>query len=117
MIGTLIGLINMLITLQNEPGQVGIGLAIALTTTFYGLALANMVFAPISEKIKERAENNLLMETMELDAVLMIYDKRNYVFARDKLAAYLNPNSRKKVASVAGKNIHVVKAGKTQTVA
>jgi len=117
MIGTLIGLINMLITLQNEPGQVGIGLAIALTTTFYGLALANIVFAPISEKIKERAENNLMMETMELEAVLMIYDKRNYVFARDKLAAYLNANSRKKVASVAGKNIHVVKPSKTQTVA
>ena len=117
MIGTLIGLINMLITLQSEPGQVGLGLAIALTTTFYGLALANMVFAPISEKIRERAENNLMMETMELEAVLMIYDKRNYVFARDKLAAYLNANSRKKVASVAGKNIHVVKPSKTQTVA
>ncbi len=114
MIGTLIGLINMLITLQNSPGQVGLGLAIALTTTFYGLALANMVFAPISQKIKERAENNLMMETMELESVLMIYDKRNYVFARDKLAAYLDATSRKKVTSVAGRNIHVVNSSKAQ---
>ena len=98
MIGTLIGLINMLITLQSQPGEVGMGLAIALTTTFYGLALANMVFAPIAEKIKERAENNLMLETMQVEAVLMLYEKRNFVYARDKLAAYLNAGNRKKLA-------------------
>jgi len=103
MIGTLIGLINMLITLQNQPGKVGIGLAIALTTTFYGLILANLVFAPISEKLKERAENNLLIETMQVEAVMMLYDKRNYIFARDKLAAYLSAGQRKRVQRVAGK--------------
>ncbi|MFQ5602992.1 MAG: motility protein A [bacterium] len=97
MIGTLIGLINMLITLQSQPAQVGMGLAIALTTTFYGLVLANIVFLPISEKIKERAENNLLIETMQLDMVLMLYEKRNYVYARDKLSAYLAAASRRKV--------------------
>ena len=101
-IGTLIGLINMLITLQSNPGDVGIGLAIALTTTFYGLALANMLFGPISEKIKERAENNLFIETMQMEAVLMLYDKRNYVYARDKLAAYLNAGSRKKLNDHSG---------------
>lgn len=103
MIGTLIGLINMLITLQSHPGNVGEGLAIALTTTFYGLILANMVFAPISEKLKERADNNLLVETMQLEAVMMMYENRNYVFARDKLAAYLNAANRRKVQKVAGR--------------
>jgi chemotaxis protein MotA len=102
MIGTLIGLINMLITLQSKPGDVGIGLAVALTTTFYGLALANMLFGPISEKIKERAENNLFIETMQMEAVMMLYDKRNYVYARDKLAAYLNAGSRKKLNDHSG---------------
>lgn len=97
MLGTVIGLIDMLITLQSKPGQVGLGLAVALTTTFYGLLLANIVFVPIAEKIRERSENNLLIETMQLETVLMMYDKRNYVYARDKLAAYLNANSRKKI--------------------
>jgi chemotaxis protein MotA len=105
MLGTLIGLINMLVTIQSQPGQVGIGLAIALTTTFYGLILANMVFSPISKKIKERAEHNLLLETMQLETVLMMYDKRNFVYVRDKLAAYLNASSRKKVSATAGQNI------------
>lgn len=117
MIGTLIGLINMLITLKTQPGHVGQGLAIALTTTFYGLALANMVFAPISEKIKERAENNLLIETMQLETVLMLYEKRNYVFARDKLAAYLNANSRKKVNAIAGNRTDLTKRSRFKKVA
>ncbi len=101
MVGTLIGLINMLITMQDQPQQVGHGLAIALTTTFYGLILANLLFAPISAKIKERADNNLLLETMQLEAVQMLYDKRNYVFVRDKLAAYLSARMRKKVSGAA----------------
>ncbi len=98
MIGTLIGLINMLMTLQEQPGQVGIGLAIALTTTFYGLILSNMVFAPIAAKIKERAEANLLHETLQVEAVLMMYDKQNYVYVRDKLAALLSPAERFKLS-------------------
>lgn len=110
MIGTLIGLINMLVTLQNEPGKVGLGMAIALTTTFYGLVLANIIFAPISEKIKERAENNLLLETMQLEALKMMYEKRNYVYARDKLSAYLNAGSRKKVHRQS--SVHALKRGK-----
>lgn len=100
MIGTLIGLINMLITLQSQPGEVGMGLAVALTTTFYGLILSNIIFAPISEKIKERAENNLLIETMQLESVMMMYENRNYIYARDKLSAYLNAGSRRKVTKL-----------------
>ncbi len=103
MIGTLIGLINMLLTLQSNPSDVGSGLAIALITTFYGLIMANMVFAPIGAKIEDRAETNLLFETIQMEAVLLLYDKKNYIFARDKLAAYLNAGSRKKLIKVAGK--------------
>ncbi len=104
MIGTLIGLINMLITLQTQPKHVGAGLAVALTTTFYGLILANLFFAPISAKIKERADNNLLLETLQIEAVLMLYEKRNYVFVRDKLAAYLNASKRSKLIQSAGQH-------------
>ncbi len=88
----------MLMTLQEQPGQVGIGLAIALTTTFYGLILSNMIFAPIAAKIKERAEANLLHETLQVEAVLMMYDKQNYVYVRDKLAALLSPAERFKLS-------------------
>ncbi|KAA3612651.1 MAG: hypothetical protein DWQ05_18550 [Calditrichaeota bacterium] len=111
MIGTLIGLINMLLTLQTNPSDVGSGLAIALITTFYGLILANMIFAPIGGKIAEQAETNLLCETLQIEAILLIYDKKNYIFARDKLAAYLNAGSRKKLMKVAGKGALQKKQG------
>ncbi len=117
MIGTLIGLINMLLTLQSEPGKVGIGLAVALTTTFYGLVLANIVFAPISEKIKERAENNLLVETMQVEALLMIYDNRNYIYARDKLSAYLNAGNRRKIARISPNGAMKKKAARSRLLA
>lgn len=97
MIGTLIGLIQMLITMNEGPEKVGTGLAIALTTTFYGLVLANLFFNPISEKIREQAENNLLLETMEIEGVMILYDNENYVLARDKLSAYISASNRKKV--------------------
>ena len=111
MIGTLIGLINMLLTLKTNPSDVGSGLAIALITTFYGLILANMIFAPIGGKIAERAETNLLYETIQLEAVLLIYDKKNYIYARDKLAAYLNAGSRNKLEKIAGKGSLQKKSG------
>ena len=116
MIGTLIGLINMLITLKSQPGDVGLGLAVALTTTFYGLALSNMIFAPIAEKVKERAENNLLLETMQVEAVMMLYEKRNFVYARDKLAAYLNAGNRKKLTEHK-RSKHVIKDQQPQKIA
>jgi len=117
MIGTLIGLINMLITLQSQPGQVGLGLAIALTTTFYGLVLANIVFSPISEKIKERAENNLLLETMQLETLTMMYDNSNYVYARDKLCAYLSATNRRKVTKRSANRILTKKQAQVKQLA
>ena len=99
MIGTLIGLIHMLVTMSAGPEHVGTGLAIALTTTFYGLILANMLFNPISEKIREQTENNLLLETMQIEAIMMIYDNSNHIYAQDKLAAYISASNRKKLVN------------------
>ncbi len=97
MIGTLIGLIKMLVTMSSGPEHVGQGLAIALTTTFYGLLLANMFFNPISEKIREQSENNLLLETMQLETLMMMFDNSNHIYAQDKLASYISAGQRKKL--------------------
>ena len=55
LIGTLIGLIQMLNNLQN-PAEIGNGMAVALITTFYGALLANVVFIPIAGKLRSRSE-------------------------------------------------------------
>ncbi len=55
MIGTLIGLVKMLQTL-NDPSSIGPAMAVALLTTFYGAVLANVVFIPISKKIRRKVQ-------------------------------------------------------------
>jgi len=59
MIGTLIGLIQMLRCLE-DPSKIGQGMATALITTFYGALLANLVFLPIAGKLKVRSEEEVL---------------------------------------------------------
>jgi chemotaxis protein MotA len=51
MVGTLIGLIQMLQNLT-DPSQIGKGMAVALITTFYGALLANLIFLPFAAKMK-----------------------------------------------------------------
>lgn len=65
MVGTLIGLIQMLADLANV-GVLGPKMAVSLVATFYGAALANMVFIPMTTKLKRRSA----LETLEMNMIL-----------------------------------------------
>lgn len=54
LIGTLVGLVQMLGNLE-DPGSIGPAMAVALLTTFYGAVLANMVFLPIANKLERNS--------------------------------------------------------------
>lgn len=71
MIGTLIGLIIMLKNLE-DPSSIGQGMSVALITTFYGSVLANLVFIPISGKLKIRSDQEVLVKEMVIEGVLAI---------------------------------------------
>lgn len=71
MIGTLIGLILMLRSL-NDVNQIASSMALALITTFYGAILANILFLPIAGKLKERSEAEILKKEMILAGILSI---------------------------------------------
>ena len=60
LIGTLVGLVQMLSNLD-DPGNIGPSMAIALLTTFYGAILANMIFHPVAAKLERLAEEELLV--------------------------------------------------------
>lgn len=59
LIGTLVGLVQMLSRLE-DPGSLGPSMALALITTFYGAVLANVVFSPIAMKLERNSEDELL---------------------------------------------------------
>lgn len=93
MIGTLVGLIQMLSQLEN-PEAIGPGLAVALTTTLYGALLANLVFLPIAGKLKVRSDEEILMREMMTEGILSILAGDNPRILKEKLEAFLPPNQR-----------------------
>ena len=93
MIGTLIGLIKMLQTLQ-DPHKIGSGMAVALVTTFYGSILANLMFLPIAGKLKTRSEQEIMLKELILEGILAIQAGDNPRIVRDKLETFLAPRLR-----------------------
>jgi len=89
MIGTLIGLIQMLKTLNN-PDTLGPAMAKALITTFYGALLANGFFLPMGEKIAIKASKELLEKRLILEGILSIQAGDNPRILEEKLKAFLN---------------------------
>ncbi len=101
MVGTLIGLINMLKNMDPSGGgesTIGQDMSVALITTFYGTVLANLIFAPLSKKLKQRNEQELLYKNIVIEGVLSIQSGDNPKFLREKLQTYLAFSKRKKDA-------------------
>jgi len=93
MIGTLLGLILMLKSLDN-PSKIGPGMALALITTLYGAVGANFIFSPISGKLAERSEQELLIKEIIMRGVMSIQSGDNPRIVRQKLKIYLPPSTR-----------------------
>jgi len=84
MVGTLIGLINMLKNLE-DVSTVGPNMAVALVTTFYGSCLANIVFAPISNKLRVRHDEEYLCMQIVYEGVQAIQSGENPKLINEKL--------------------------------
>ena len=93
MIGTLIGLINMLKKLE-DVSSVGPAMSVALVTTFYGSCLANIFFAPISNKLKVRHDEEYICMLIICEGVQAIQSGENPKLIEDKLI-HLLPNYRR----------------------
>jgi len=88
MIGTLIGLIIMLQSLD-DINSLGPAMATALITTFYGVILANLIFTPISKKLKEKSEAEALQKELYIEGLLSIQNGENPRIIRDKLTSFI----------------------------
>lgn len=91
MIGTLIGLVNLLGSLS-EPDKIGPAMAVALITTFYGSLLSNVLFNPIATKLKARHEEEFLCKMIICEGVQAIQAGDNPKFIREKLLQLI-PNN------------------------
>ncbi len=94
MIGTLIGLVQMLQTLS-DPSAIGPAMAVALLTTFYGAVLAFVLFNPIAEKLEDRTKSEEILLEIIINGIDGIARGTNQMILEDKLVSFLSPKSRK----------------------
>lgn len=96
MLGTLIGLINMLANMNVSGGadSLGQGMSVALVTTFYGSVLTNMICAPISNRLKAKHEEEMIAKEMIMEGVLSIQSGENPKYIREKLNSYITYEER-----------------------
>ena len=88
LIGTLIGLIQMLGNVD-DPKKLGGAMAVALVTTFYGAILANLLFLPIAGKLRARAEEDLLVKEMTIEGMILIAQGANPRLIEESLLAFI----------------------------
>jgi len=94
MCGTLIGLIQMLINV-NDPSTIGPSLATALITTFYGLILANLVITPIVAKLSSRTESEAMLYKALRVGILGIHERVNPHKIRKNMNSLLPPDQQR----------------------
>lgn len=93
MIGTLVGLVQML-SAMDDPKSIGPAMAVALLTTLYGAMLANMVAIPIADKLELRKTEEGQLKTMVIDALMAIQAGQNPRVVESMLKTYLAPSAR-----------------------
>jgi chemotaxis protein MotA len=93
MMGTLIGLVLMLRELD-DPSKIGVGMATALITTFYGVLLANLIFLPMSGKLDIRSKEETLLKELIVEGVVAIQSGDNPSIVEEKLKGFLSPSQR-----------------------
>ncbi len=93
MIGTLIGLVQMLQNMS-DPSAIGPAMAVALLTTFYGAVIANIICLPVAGKLKLRSASEVLNKTLITEGMESILAGENPRIMEQKLHSFIAPKMR-----------------------
>ena len=93
MIGTLVGLVNMLNNMS-DPSKIGGDMAVALITTLYGSVLANWLCTPVAGKLKTQNAEEMQMKEIMVEGLLSIQAGENPRVIEEKLKSFLSPKDR-----------------------
>ena len=98
MVGTLVGLINMLKGMNMDSaegaGNIGPAMGTALITTLYGCILAHMIFGPIANQLRQRDEEETLCKLIIVEGIMSIQSGANPKFLREKLMTFMSQQQR-----------------------
>jgi len=90
MIGTLVGLINLMFMLgSGDMDLIGRSLAVALMTTFYGVLLANLILKPVAVKLERRTEQRVALMNLVMQGISMMCNRRSPAYMRETLKSFI----------------------------
>lgn len=90
MIGTLIGLVNLMFMIgDGDMASVGQQMSLALMTTFYGILFANLIFKPVAVKLERRTEQRVALMNMVMQGISMMSQRRGPAFMRETLNSFM----------------------------
>jgi chemotaxis protein MotA len=92
-IGTVMGLISVLKNLS-DPSSLGPSISVAFIATLYGVGMANCVFLPVSNRLKQLSREEVELRTMTLEGILAIQAGENPRVISDKLLSFIPPAHR-----------------------
>lgn len=96
MVGTLVGLINMLVNMNMDSGSntIGADMGTALITTLYGCILAHVIFSPIANNLRYRDEQEVLCKRIIVEGIMSIQSGENPKALREKLLTFVDQQRR-----------------------
>ena len=88
MLGTLVGLVQMLANLD-DPASIGPAMAVAMLTTFYGALIANLIALPIADKLARKTTDDQNVQDLIVESIIMIFQRQNRQVMAETLAAHM----------------------------
>ena len=91
MVGTLVGLVVMLQSLQSNPEGIGEGFAVAILATLYGVVSARMIFMPAASKLMQKESILRFRNFLVSEGFAMLADQKSPRYIQDRMNSYLDP--------------------------
>ena len=100
MVGTLIGLVNMLAAMD-DPKSIGPAMAVAILTTLYGAVISNLFALPLADKLAYRSGEEIDLKLLMLEGILGLKRGENPRMLEETLHAFLSPAQREALKQAA----------------
>lgn len=96
LVGTVLGLVSLMRSVGDgaSASEIGLKMALALVATLYGLGFANFILAPLAEHFTFRAEDQKVFRELQVEGLLMIYDKKSPLVVQEMLNSFLDVKER-----------------------
>ena len=91
MVGTLVGMVTMLCSLNNNVSSIGSSLAVSFLSTLYGVLSARMVYMPAAAKLRQEVENRRFRNHLITEGLVMLVSNKTPMYIQDRLNSFLRP--------------------------